>query len=1226
MKINRRLSAALVVLVTLFTGCQEELKTGIDTNCPAPEDFTYDLDFSAEKSIAVYWDASKAITAGARSFTVQLTPDDNFNRGDNYNATISKTLQITDDIYDSVTFTNLGSDDIYYVRVRANYPYSKYSEWVYLSYNAKPAPYAVGYGPVDSAAVNIANIAYDAATSTTDKMVFTFDSAEGASLVRLQLINYTTLAVTKTVTVAADATSVEFAALGEGDQYSVRARSEFEENGYVRVASWKEFTAEATKDDGTVVETNVFEVGKGPVVPKDVPPVGQLVEATSSTLAFSWSESGFASVAKDIKRPYRIEIFKDADCQELVVGWDISANNAIYKSKTPTFLFSGLDQNTTYYFRATDTESGLASEVVSGTTEAFTVTTISETKADAGDVVLAEDFSELIWGGDYLNGFAGYSAKDRNLATAFDKAQGLNGKDGKTWGWYLVDNSTEIGLFNTMKLAVASSRLAKWGIIAETTPAGHICARPGMLKLGASSYAAQIVTPELSSLKETATIEVSFKAALYGSDNTSGGVYVVNTTDNNDCLIEKYEEQLAEQYPLEKTWKKETFTLSNISPSSRIAIGNVRTPGTTPGSNQQRMFVDEIVIKVVSYGSVAIQLDKPVVEIVNVADASIDVQWTAVDKATGYVVEYKKEADAEWTAMEPTTATTATISGLTPETAYEVRVYATAAGDSKSEASDVVKATTVEAPKFPVSIATADEWMAFINGEDIALGKETDVVTITADLDFTGKEYATTAVFKGIIEGSNKTIKNLNATTPFLKGAGSVKDLTFDASCALTATVDGKYAMLAEVSTGLISNVTNHGAVTVDITAAPKNTDALIAAGLVAEANGDMVNCNNTADITVTSSVGLEASLAGGICGYGAGKISNCNNSGKVSQSTTHFILSASCTYKDIAVVPQHTGGIVAMTQLGSLVENCTNTGRVILNMTSIEKNGKSAGTNRVRTGGIVGAARGHISGCTNKGNIECYAVTSDRQALTKHKDINYSISPGGITGGAHDYGSAKDGIMNVTNCVNEGNIIVDADVNKNNSTVGGIVGHPGWEDAGNPNTIENCINRGNITVTGSSKFRLGGINGGMAKVKNCENHGTLNVTNGIAGSTVAGISGYMGRDHEFENNKNLGNINVTGSVALSVAGLIGGVTNNDATYGQGCVVKCAITVSEASLPTAGMVFTTHTNTTTVNFGTTESPIKVSGSFNGTEINANNVATTAQAAGSKAVMNVVYSE
>ena len=560
MKINTRLSAALVVLVTLFTGCQEELKTGIDTNCPAPEDFTYDLDFSAEKSIAVYWDASKAITAGARSFTVQLTPHDNFNRGDNYNATISKTLQITDDIYDSVTFTNLGSDDIYFVRVRANYPYSKYSEWVYLSYNAKPAPYAVGYGPVDSAAVNLTNIAYDVATSTTDKMVFTFDNAENASLVRIQLINYTTLAVTKTVTLAADATSIEFASLSEGDQYSVRARTEYEENGYVKVASWKEFTAEATKDDGTVVETNVFEVGKGPVVPKDVPPVGKFVEATSSTLTFSWSESDFASVVKDTKRPYRIELFKDADCQELEVGWDISANNAIYKSKTPTFLFSGLDQNTTYYFRVTDTESDLTcEEVVSGTTEAFTVTTISETKANAGDVILAEDFSELIWGGDYLNGFAGYSATDRSSATAFDKAQGLNGKDGTAWGWYLVDNSTEIGLFNTLKKAVASSRLATWGIIAETTPAGHICSRPGMLKLGASTYAAHIVTPELSSLKETATIEVSFKAALYGSDNTSGGVYVVNTTDNNDCLIEKYDEQLAEQYPLEKKWKKETF-------------------------------------------------------------------------------------------------------------------------------------------------------------------------------------------------------------------------------------------------------------------------------------------------------------------------------------------------------------------------------------------------------------------------------------------------------------------------------------------------------------------------------------------------------------------------------------------------------------------------------------------------------------------------------------------
>ena len=768
MKINRSLAAVLVVFAGLFTSCQEELQTGIDASSPAPEEFTYDLDFSAENTLAVYWDAKKAIEAGATSFTVQLTPEDNDNRGDNYNTNVSKTLQVTDDIYNAATFKGLAQDAIYYVRVRANYPYSRYSEWVYLTYNNEKVPYAVGFGPIDPKADNITNVAYNKEASSVEKMAFTFANETEATNIRIQLINYTTLAVAKTVTLTPDKAEVAFEALKEGDQYQVRARTEFDENGMTRVAPWIFFAGEATTDSGETVETTLFEVGAGPVVPKDVPPVAKLVWASSSDLAFSWSESGFTSVAKDTKRPYRIELFKDAECTDLVVGWNIPENSAIYKGLIPAFQFSGLDQNTTYYFRATDTLSELSSEVVSGKTEEFTPVTVGDSKAAAGDIILAEDFSELIWGGNYLKGYAGYSANDRSKATAFDKATGIDGKDGKNWGWYLVDNGTEIGLFNTLKTAVAASRLAKWGIIAETTPAGHICARPGMLKLGASSYAAKIVTPVLSNLQETATVEVTFKAALYGTDNTSGGVFLINTTDNDDCLITAYSEELVAQYDLKSNsdFQTETVTISNVSPTSRIAIGNVRTPGTEPGKAQQRMFVDDIVVKVVSYGSVAIALDKPVAEIGEVTDASIEVKWNAVTNATGYLVEYKKATDTEW-ASTTASGTSCVISGLEGETAYEVRVYATASGDNKSEASEVVTATTLKPAALEIGAvffsdakvtwpanASATGYVAYLNGAKVA-----DVEAGATSYTFTGLSKGTQYTAKiGVVTAAGETM------------------------------------------------------------------------------------------------------------------------------------------------------------------------------------------------------------------------------------------------------------------------------------------------------------------------------------------------------------------------------------------------------------------------------------------------------------------------------------
>ncbi len=604
----------------------------------------------------------------------------------------------------------------------------------------------------------------------------------------------------------------------------------------------------------------------------------------------------------------------------------------------------------------------------------------------------------------------------------------------------------------------------------------------------------------------------------------------------------------------------------------------------------------------------------------------INVSWTKCEGATKYIVEWRKVGETAWQSAE-TTGITYAISGLKDLTEYEVRVTNVTA--TANYTCDPVKATTKERPPFPLEIATADEWIAFVTGEIIGLANNgaDDKVTLTADLDFTGKEYPADVVFKGVLDGNGKTIKNLQTAVPFFKQVTSAQNLTFDASCALTATTAGKYAMLAEVTTGTVTNVTNNGAVTVNLNEAPGNSDALIAAGIVAEAEGEIVNCTNNGAVTINSEEGLEASLAGGICGYVTTKVTGCTNNGKVSQNSTHY-LAAWCTYKGVAKVPQHTGGIAAMAQIESMVENCTNTGNVVLNMTAIERIGSSAGTNRIRIAGIVGAARGDIKGCTNKGTIECYARTSDRSAMSVASNKNYSVSPGGITGGQMDLGETFDIGMDVINCVNEGDVIVDADVDKNNSTVGGIVSHPGYEGTENTNKIENCINRGNITVTGGGKFRVGGINGGMANVIGCENYGTIklatNDKGSAKGSCVAGISGYMGKSMKHQNNKNYGDVIEDTPLAHYVSGLIANFNNLAATYGEGCIVKCNVT-TKSSLTQTGMVAGYGANTG-MHLGSDAEPIKVSGTLNGTPIDASNVASTAQGSSSVGVMHVVFGE
>lgn len=1271
MKINRLLTAALITLATVFTGCVEEsvwdVKTGVDSSKAAPEGFSFDATVSSNNTLAVYWDGQAAKAAGAQSFLVQLTDEKNMDKGNTWDTNVTKVLQISDDPtakYESTIFSNLTEGSKYYVRVRANYPGSVYSEWAYISSpEGKEILCEVGVGPINPDAVAPESLKYNAGKSSITSMTFdavaTAAKNAGATGLMYVLTNYETgIAVRKETSVTT--LSNTFSELEVKSQHKAKVAAVYETaDGGIYFSDWVYATENIQNSEGTQIKTDLFEVGTGAIEDKGVRPRIQLVYATSGELAVEWTSTGFKNPAADYDSKYSIQLYKDKECTDLLVSWEIGDKRGEGTQKRtpegscPRFLFSGLAANTSYYAMVTNLTSEMTSSPVEMKTAEFTPVTISATPAAAGDIILAEDFSELIWGASLMTEFPGYSANNRGNV-AFIPATGVNPVGETEANFYLVDSSTEIGFFNTLKNAVPHTRLATWGSMTENnTQGGYVLARAGHLKLGASSQIGRIVTPALSSLSETATVELSFKAALYQKDVTSGGVWVITTSDDiskTQNLITNADGADSEVYKFElgssTEWTTHTVELKNVTPESRIMIGNIRTAGTVAGTDQQRMFVDEVVVKVLSYGGDALELVPPTHTSITLETQpkQITATWNPVAAATGYVLAYKKTTDDDtaWTEVVlGKNETTYTITGLKELTTYDIRVKATAPGGNESEWSTVVSAQTPKNPAAVKDIATAEAWVEFITGDYISSATDSaeDVITLTADLDFTGVEYPAGAEFRGVINGNGKTIKNLVTSVPMFKSVTSVKDLTFDASCSLTATVDGKYAMVAEVAKGLVSNIVNNANVTVNLAAAPDPSAPLIAAAIVAEAEGDVVNCTNNGAVTINSSVGLEASLAAGICGYASTKVTGCTNNGKVSQNSTHYIVKSWCTYKEVARVPQHTGGIAAMTKVESVIENCTNNGNVVLNMSAIEKTGQSAGTNRIRTGGIVGAPKGDIIGCTNKGKVECYARTSDRSAMTAAsaaaaadgKSRNYSISPGGITGGAHDAGAASDVGMNVINCVNEGDVIVDADVDGNNSTVGGIVSHPGWESANNTNSMENCINRGNITVTGKGLFRIGGINGGIGNVIGCENYGVMKLaTTTKAGSSVAGIAGYMNNTNKFENNKNYGDVIAESELAHSVSGLIGGVGNtNNATYGKGCIVKCNVRPNAASVEKAGMVLGVSGTTANPepNFGTADSPVKVSGSFNGTAIDASNVVSTAKgSAAAQGVMNVVFGE
>ncbi len=385
--------------------------------------------------------------------------------------------------------------------------------------------------------------------------------------------------------------------------------------------------------DDIEITVKAYETVKMPVV--------RLQGATSSTLSFQWSENGFTNAEEDIVPNYEVGLYTDEACtsDNLVVSWEISSGNASYytgtsTSKTlpqPAFNFSGLDANTTYYCKVKDTDSGIESAPVSGTTKEFTVVTVGDDEVAVGGTVLAEDFSELVWNGDMV--FPGISSKanDKYIKTIdkFIAAEGINPTD----NYDLVNCGKEDQLFHPSGYypKVKKTRLVDWAHLTNNTDEAsdaRVYARLGHVKLGTSDWA-RIATPVLKNLKETATVEVSFKASPYYDNNNTvdskrtACVTVLHgaSSPNKAGKItakDEYTAYTVELTDAKNTWTEYKCTVRNVTPESRIAIG------ATSETSSHRMYIDDIKITVVAYEADT----APVVELQGATTSTLSFKWT----------------------------------------------------------------------------------------------------------------------------------------------------------------------------------------------------------------------------------------------------------------------------------------------------------------------------------------------------------------------------------------------------------------------------------------------------------------------------------------------------------------------------------------------------------------------------------------------------------------------
>ena len=611
MKINRKLIAAFAMLSVVFGACTSpapDVDCGVKSDLTAPGNVVWEESESSKTSLALTWDASAAIAAGATSFSAQVVKPNmetmeegqlhDFITPDQYDSNTTVVLATTSNYVgsaevnpeekpcDQVVFNNIQNGKQYMLRVRANYPGSNYSEWVWVTDEAgEIAHIKPGKGLVDP-------------TELDDKL----------------------------------------------------------------------------------------------------PPVVKISYLTAAEAIVTWSITDWKNHAADFGCAWKIILKKGND---LVVSWNIPANSGIWTVDSYngcSFLLTALEPETEYNVLVQNVTEGTEPlEPTKFTTDKSPVVTMPTAPAAAGDVILYEDFSELFITSDLSRGAANYSYDNRDLMDSPWIARGedpvANDVDGR--GCYLVAPSTEVGMFNTIKKYIAVTRLSQWGMMSEDNSNGAVCARAGHVKMGASSKCAWLVAPEITCLQQTATVELSFDAAVYdewphdASKGLDPGVIIVEVlngctqADNaSNSYVTPADRMAVTTINLTDAWTRYTVSIDNVNNGARIAVGGHRN-GV---SGQHRFYLDNIEIKVVSYGDLKLQAPKNVV--IAPTDTTAKITWDKVNSAEQYIVEYTAACDAcgqdVWKPLPVTSETEATIEGLAFETEYSVRIKAIA-GDVQSE-------------------------------------------------------------------------------------------------------------------------------------------------------------------------------------------------------------------------------------------------------------------------------------------------------------------------------------------------------------------------------------------------------------------------------------------------------------------------------------------------------------------------------------------------------------
>lgn len=536
-----------------------------------------------------------------------------------------------------------------------------------------------------------ANVKFDAEAVLSDKLTLKWDEVAGAA--------------SYTVAWWAEGTEEKDAAIEQGIPAESFLLKELtpQTKYYAKVKACRFNNPEYDSDYSAVVWQTTTDA------PKQAGIVVSKVLATSSTLTVEWARVDGEACVNGTGQVYHAAIYSDAECKNLVVGWNASNVFNISAGNRFRFTFSGLAPATTYYVCVDDKTNDFFSDPLPYATAAAgaQATVTAPGSAKAGDILIAEDFSKLIHGGDIANFAAGYYPPAANRAT-YAAASG----DNPTGFAVTKCTANEFDVFSGGSVQAAYTEgtgLSAWG------KSGNVAGRPGYAKMGTGSAAASLYTPELNTLPDAATVKVRFSAQAYSEKYDGAGAdagkiavkAVRGAVLGAKGAISGTITEVSAADPVDISAAKAEFrdfevTLTNVTPDCRIVIS----------TTAKRALVDNIVVTCTAI-TPATKPDAPAGVMFDAAATASDrltVKWNAVSGAASYTLAYWKgsadaaESEYAYKTGISASATSQELLNLSSNTTYWAKVRAVGAADS--DWSETVSATTADGgpePQVPVA-------------------------------------------------------------------------------------------------------------------------------------------------------------------------------------------------------------------------------------------------------------------------------------------------------------------------------------------------------------------------------------------------------------------------------------------------------------------------------------------------------------------------------------------